>query len=606
LKPRVRPALRLVRLLAALALMGAPPVHANVTGNLELQSHTTQNLGQGAGGTRSTLLMESLSLHYGGLPFGSAVAIATAGGAFSNVTSWPGTGLTSDAQVLSFDASIGFLPRRAVPLRLYGSSSVAYGTTNGTLASHGAGPSFLYGGTLSLQPGALLAGMPGLRVDASESRTSRPGHADGSDVLRRLTADSYGTIAKQRVNLSARVDSDHRDGAGDVTSWAATLNVMSAPQQTAILASEVRRSLPTLAGIDRNRLLSATSSQRWSPGFSTGVAGRLSDVGASGASGTLGDLQASVTWAPIHNGQQLSLSGSGNTGFTRTSAPASDPTLPRVEVSGDTYGAGGRAGYTRPVGPVNGGLAVGTSVNHASSSAPSCLPPPSPPSSIGCGFGNDGTTTQVDATVSVALMPLGRGQAQADYTIARAFAPLNRGGDRLENRARAFGRLVLRGASSLNGSLSYDDGVREQVDINAGRAITLRERAVTGSIGGATVLRGISLSTDARYTRGSLATDGTPFVAGNARQVRSITSGLVSASYNPRRDMGLQAQALGSWTAVDDAPGISSLGANLAFNWRIGRAHLSAQYQVFRIQQGDLAASIQHSIRTTLSRPFEF
>ena len=168
---------RAVIALAAAATLAAATARANVSGNLELQSQTTQNQSAGADRSGSTLLMETLSLHYAGMPLGPAFAIATLGGGFSNASSWPASGARADAQAYSFDASVGFLPRRAVPLRLYGSGSVDAGT-HGALAVHGAGPSLLYGGQLNLEPGAL----PGIRLDASESRASREGLPDLSDV----------------------------------------------------------------------------------------------------------------------------------------------------------------------------------------------------------------------------------------------------------------------------------------------------------------------------------------------------------------------------------------------------------------------------------------
>ncbi|HEY6006200.1 MAG TPA: hypothetical protein VIV57_25195, partial [Anaeromyxobacter sp.] len=218
-----------VRLLAPLAVvLAAPSVRANVTGNVELQSSTTQNVLQpGAGTSQSTLLMESLSLHYAGLPFGPDVAVATAGGAFSNVTGW-GNGLQLNGRVYSFDTSVGFLPRRALPLRLWGGGSVEDAAT-GALATRGPGLSVVYGAALNSEPGAYL---PGLRLDASEARNARPGHAERSDIQRHLNASSFGMVSGQRVNLGVRLDDDHRDGAGDASSRAATLDLSSARHQT--------------------------------------------------------------------------------------------------------------------------------------------------------------------------------------------------------------------------------------------------------------------------------------------------------------------------------------------------------------------------------------
>ncbi len=613
MKLRVR---RAVRTLAALALLAAPPVHANVTGNLELQSQTTQSSsGPGGGTTQSTLLMESLALHYAGLPLGSDVALATAGGAYSNVRGWLGNGLQSSGQVISFDASVGFLPRRAVPLRIYGGGSFDAGTA-GALAVRGAGPSFLFGGALNLEPGASL---PGLRLDASESRSSRPEHANGSDVQRRLVASTYGTVAGQRLNLGARLESDHRDGAGDIASRGATLNWTSSLHQTTFLASDVRRSLPTLAGITSDRLLSGTSDQRWSNALSTQLGARLSeaaaDVEGGTASGSLGDARASFTWVPIQAPHQLTLSAGANGGFTRSSSPErvdpTDPASPLTirEASGKSYGAGGRAGYARPLGPVTGGLAAGASVNTfdcTTRSTPgtpgsgAAQQPAAPPS---CGI--EGSTTVLDATASLALVPGSRASAQVEYTIARAIAPPSRGGDRLENHARGIGRLGFGYANNLNASLGYDDGVRELLDITTGQRESVHERAITGSLGAGTRLGGISLSTEVRHVRGLVVTEGSLFVAGPVRQVRSSTSASASAGWSPWDTLALQAQAIGARTTLEDAADFSSFGANVALSGRLGRILLNLQYQVTRVQLINSSPSFQQSIRSVLSRPFE-
>lgn len=564
-------------LLALLALLAPPAAGANVTGNVEVQSQTTQNVSQpGVGTTQSTFLMESLSLHYAGLPLGPDVAVATLGGAFSNVTSWLGRGLQTTGRILSFDASVGLLPRRALPLRLYASGSVDAGSS-GVLVTTG-GPSLLYGGTLNVEPGAHL---PGLRLDASEGRSSRPGHASGSDVQRRVAASSYGTAWGQRLDLGLRLDDDHRDGAGDVTASGATLKISSAPHQTTLLASEVRRSIPTLGGITSDRQLGATSELRWSPALSTQLSGRLSEAGAGGATGRIGDARAAFTWVPVQGARSLTLSGGANAGFARTSAPG-------AEASGTSYGGAARVGHARPLGAFTASAGVGASA-----------------SACDCGFGNDGTTTLLDATASLALARAARSSAQVEYGLAKVFAPLGRGGDRLESHARATGRLALGAESSVNAGLGWDDDFRELIDLTAGRAASLHERTITGSLGGATRAGGLSLSGETRHTRGRVVTDASPFVASGAKQVRSITSLQASAGWSPRHDVGLQAQAIGTFTELHDAPAIQSYGANAGVVWRLGRITLSAQYQAFRYDLRDVPASFQHSIRTALSRPFD-
>lgn len=570
-----------IQLLAALALLGAAPARAGVTGAVELQGQAVQTRSQPVGGSTQTstvaLLMESLSLHYAGLPFGPAVAIATAGGSFTRVDGWYGDGLRSTGQVLTFDTSLGLLPRRAVPLRLFAGGSVVSGTS-GALATHGGGPSLLYGGALSLEPGRLT---PGLRLDVSESRSSRPGIADLSDRQRRLTASAYDTIKGQRLNLAVRLESDHREGAGDVTSRLATLDWSSTLHQTTLLASEVRRTLPFLGGITSDRLLSGNSEQRWGPALATQVAGRLSEVGGAGATGQLGDARAGFTWRALQGTDQLTFSAGANGGFTRTSSGGS-------ESNGSSRGAAGRASYGRALGPLSGGLSVGASTN-----------------TCACSFGNAGTATLLDATASLALVPAGRASGQADYTIVRALAPLGRGGDRLENHARAFGWLAVGEASNLSASLAWDDGVRELLDITTGTAASLHERGLSGSLGAATRLGAFAPSAEVRHARNTVVTDGSPFVVGSPTQVRSVTSALAGAWWTPRDNLGLQAQLRGSWAETNDAGAVTTLGTSLSIHWRLGRLLTSLQYQGGRTRQAGSNATLQQSIMATLSRPFE-
>lgn len=562
--------------LSAVALTAARMVQAGVTGNLELQGQTTQNLSAGADDSPSTVLMESLSLHYAGLPFGDSVAVATAGGAISNVTGWMGDGARFEGRVVSFDTSLGLLPRRAVPLRLYASGSVDAGTS-GALASHGGGPTLLYGGTLGLEPGRL----PGLRVDAAEARSSRPGQPDLSDVRRRLVASSFGNVGGQRVNVGVRLESDHREAFGDVTMLGATLDVSSAPHQTNVVASEVRRSIANLSGITTDRTLTGNSSQRWSSTLTTQLGARVAEAGADGATGTLADARAGFTWVPLAGARQLTLSGGGSAGLARTTAAG-------AEGNGNSLGGTARAGYDRPLGRFTGGLGLGGSVD-----------------TCDCTFGNDGTTTLVEASASLGLPAFRRGSGQLSYALVRAFAPFERGGDRVEHRARATGRLALGFSSSLHATLSYDDGVRELLDITTGRAASLHERAATGSLGVATTLGGVALSGDLRHTRGSVVTDGSPFVAGGARQARTITSGQAGVGWRPLPELRLQGQAIGTWTTLQDSTSVGSFGAGAALFWRVGRITTSLQYQALRVELVDAESSFQHSLRTVITRPFD-
>lgn len=570
------------RALAGLALAAAGAARAGVTGNAEVQVQATQNVWQTPGGASqsatSALLLESLSLHYAGLPFGPAVAVASAGGSFSHVNGWYGRGLSASGQVVSFDAALGFLPRRAVPLRLYAGGSASSGT-GGLLASGGAGPSLLYGGAVNLEPGRLA---PGLRLDASESRNSRPGLESLSDVQRRVVATAYDTWRGQSLQLTARLDTDHRENAGDIRSRGITLLWSSPLHQTTLLASDVRRTLAILGGITSDRQASASSEQRWTPTLSTHQALRLAEASAGEASGRLGEARASFAWRPAVPGNPLTLSAGANAGMTRTTAPAG-------ELRGSSWGASGRAGYARPLGPLSASLALG-----AATSSCACRQ-----------GGGDGQSTLLDATASLGLPGGARGAVQADYTLVKALAPLERGGDRLENHARLYGRLAATELLQLSSTLAWDDGVRELLDITRGQASSLRERALSGSLAAATRLGRLYPSAEVRHARNAVVTDGSPFVAGSPTLVRSVTSASAGLTWSPRDAVGLQAQLQGAWTELQEAPDLSSLGASLALTWRLGRLTASAQYQAARQRQGDAPSTFQQSIRAVLTRPFE-
>lgn len=568
-------------LLVALTLLAAPWARANVSGYAEVQGQATQNTTQPVGGAARTsatsLLMETLSLHYAGLPFGPSVVVATAGGSFTNVDDWGGRGGRSQSQALSFDTSLGLLPRRAVPLRLYAGGTLFHGTGQ-YLATAGAGPSLVYGGAVNLEPGRYV---PGLRLDVSEARSSRPGLPDLADVQRRLAANGFLDVGRHRLNLALRLEDDHREAAGDVSSRALTLDWGSPGQQTTLLATEVQRSLAFLNGITSERLLSGSSVQRWRPSVQSTLAARLSESGGAGASGRLGDARASLTWRPIDAQQHLTLSGSGGAGFTSTTSAAG-------EVTGRTYGTGARGAYGRRLGPVNGVLSLGAAST-----------------TCDCAFGNDGTTTTLDATISASLLPGSRRSCQVEYSIVSARAPMTAGGDRLENHARAFGWLGLGAASSLTASLAYDDGRRELLDITTGRAVVLPERAISASLGGSTQLGRVYPSAEVRHARNTVVAEGSPFVAGSVTKVRSVTSALATATWNPLERLGLQGQLRATLTELNDSDSLTSAGASLHLTWRVGRLSFNAQYQYTRSQLGGDPPSRQQSIRASLSRPFE-
>jgi len=575
--------------LGALALLAAAPARANVSGVVEVQGQSTQSVFHPYGGRATasvmSLLLESLSLHYAGLPFGSAVAVTTLGGSFTNVNTWQGSDPSGNGQVLTFDGSVGFLPRRAVPVRLYGNVSFL-GGTGGQLAARGTGPSFLLGGAFHLEPETWLPGsgrfLPGLRADYAEGRTSRIGQSNFSDVQRRLTASAYKNIGDQRLLLSVRWDDDHRRGAGDIDSRGATLDWGSAAHQTSLFASETRRSFPLLSGLGSDRSYGGLSEQRWAPSLSTQLGARYTEVSGGGAKGEVADGRAGFTWRPLQAFHQVTLAASVFGGRTRTASPTADS-------RGDNWGATARAGYGRPLGPLSASLSVGAAT-----------------STCHCSLGNDGTSNVFDGTLSLALLPDPRGSAQLDHTVAVARAPAGRGGDRLENHTRAFGRLRLGPVSEANATLGYDDHVRELVDITAGRSVEIHEQSFSGSLGGSTRIGSAVGTADVRHARNAVAVEsGTTFVAGRPRVAHSVTGAQAGLYWSWDR-VGFQAQAVASYTDVRDAADLVSAGANALLTWRAGRLLASLQYQLLSTRMTGQPWSSQQTVRAVLSRPFDF
>ena len=197
--------------LVALAPMAAG---ANVNGNVELQSQSVQTWGEaregGFQGTTATLLQETLSLHYAGLPFGPAVALVTMGGGFTNIDGALGSGGSLHGRATSFDLSAAFLPRRSYPLRIFTRGSIVSGPP-GVIASTGGAETLAYGAALNLEPGAVL---PGLRLEVDEARSSHLPDRPLSDVRRMLNASASQVMGEQRLSLSLRVDDERREQAG--------------------------------------------------------------------------------------------------------------------------------------------------------------------------------------------------------------------------------------------------------------------------------------------------------------------------------------------------------------------------------------------------------
>lgn len=565
-----------------LALVALVPLAAgaNVNGNVDIQSQSVQTSGEartgGFQGTTATLLQETISLHYAGLPFGSTVALVTLGGGFTNIDGALGNGSSLHGRATSFDLSAALLPRRSYPLRIFTRGSVVDGSP-GVVASTGGAATLAYGASLNLEPGTLL---PGLRLEAEEGRSSHLRDRPLSDIRRMINASAFKDVGDERLNLTLRLDSERRQEAGEFATRTANFSWISPRHQTLLLASEVQHSgLADVAGLTSERQVSASHLQRWSQRLSSDVALQLSEASATDGKGMRENAQASLTLLPFLD-RQLTISGTANAGAARTTSTA-------AQARGTNYGGGGRVGYAQPLSGWQAGISAGAAAN-----------------ACNCEFGNSGTQTTVVGGVSMAKVTEQRVSLQIDYNIARVFAPATRGGRRLEQHARASARLPVTESADTNFALGYDDGYRELIDLHAGTAYTLREVAGTGAAGLTFRLGRGSLNTELRHSRGAVIVPPARFVSGTPATARALTSGTLAASYSALERLSLQAQLAGSWTELKGSPPMTSAIATLGATYRFGRMTFTAQYQYTRTDVSSLAGT-QQTIRASFSRPFE-
>ena len=137
--------------------------------------------------------------------------------------------------------------------------------------------------------------------------------------------------------------------------------------------------------------------------------------------------------------------------------------------------------------------------------------------------------------------------------------------------------------------------------------IQVLERAFSASVGGSTRIGQAVCSADVRHARNAVATEGgSAFVAGRPKVAHSVTSGQAGLAWSPYDRLGLRAQAVASYTDLQGAPDLASIGASASLDWRAGRLLASLQVQALRTQMSGQPSSFQQTVRAVLSRPFEF
>jgi hypothetical protein len=193
----------------------------------------------------SLLLQENLGIHYAGLPFGPSVAMLGAGLEASNVNAFGPSGSLLSGRSATLDLSLGLLPRRALPVRLYVRGTVTDGGPQ-SLATLGGRESLAYGANVNLEPMASF--LPGLRLDAEEHRFTGQGTLTPlGDVRRTLSATLYRSIFSQQLYANVRVEQEQRTTVGQWLGVNGTISWAGPTHQTTALASYLTRSLD-LAG----------------------------------------------------------------------------------------------------------------------------------------------------------------------------------------------------------------------------------------------------------------------------------------------------------------------------------------------------------------------
>lgn len=570
---RLTPALLLMSFTASAGISG----HVSVQGQAASLLADTPNGGEQV--SSSALLQENLGIHYAGMPFGPAVLLLTGGIEAMNVNGWSAGGAQVSGRSATLDVSVGLLPRRSVPVRVFARATLADGSPQ-SFATLGGGESVLYGLGLNLEPGAVL---PGLRLEAQEHRFTGP-HAGSplGDVRRLVTASTFRAFGEHQVSLGLRVEQELHPALGQWLGFAASGAWISPRHQTTVLYTQFDRdfvlpSLPTgQSTTERNGRLAHV--QRLTPSLLAEASARISETRFAAAAGTLGGGGLGVTWKPLE-AHDLLVSASGDVGVTRTVGGAGVG-------DGNAVGGGVRAGYARPLGVVKVGAVVGAGANGCS-----CVGPAS------------GLLSSLEGGVSVGTLGPGPLEVRGEYTLTRVGAPPGRGGDRLEHRARAFGRTRI-GRADLYGSLAYDDGFREFIDVNTGAAGALHEQGFSGALGTTVAVWRGSVTAEARHARGVAVLPPTPFVLGPPQTARALTHLMLNGLLPVRDWLDVSGGGVATWTVLDVGAPLTTVSASLGLTWHFGRITAALQYSFLRSDTVGLATH-QHLVRAWVTRPFE-
>lgn len=574
------------RWLALAALLVAAPGLAGVTGEVSVQAQGLSLLGQGPeGSTRSTaslLLQENLGLHYSGMPFGPSVALLQAGLEAMNVNVWGTGGALVSGRAATLDLSVGLLPRRSLPVRLYVRGTIAEGGAQ-SIATLGGRESLLYGVGVNLEPGEVL---PGLRLEAQEHRFTGLGTTTPlGDLRRSASAATFKAFGEHQVSLGVRFDQEQRTALGAWMGASVNGSWLSPVHQTTLLLSWLDRTqqpaaIPGLqAGVERSARVAHV--QRLGPNLSVEASARLGDARFHGATGLLAGGALGATFRPFE-AHELLLSAGAEAGYTETRRDGDPAAAP-----GRTAAGNARASYARVLGPVRLGVVAGGGAQWC-----------------GCVGLADGALSTLEAGASVASLGLQHLDLQGDYTLLWVTAPLGRGGKRLEHHGHLSGRTRL-GPADLVLTLGYDDGFRDFIDVKTGVLSSLHEQVFAGSLGGTAALGAGSVSAEVRHLRGAALVAATPFIDGPPPTARVLTNVNVNGLYPVTSYLEVTAGGLASWTVLDTQQPLTTLGAQAGTTLRLGRLTASLQYQFVRSDTAGLLTT-QHLLRLYLSRPFEF
>lgn len=523
----------------------------------------------------SALLQENLSLFYSGMPFGPSVALLSAGLQASNVNSWSTNGQTLTGRTATLDTSIGLLPRRSLPIRVYARGTVSEAGPQ-SIPTLGGRESLAFGANLNLEPGGWL---PHVRADFEEQRFTGPGAATLGDTRRFASLILARPFGAHLVTLTTRFDQEDRTSSGRWLGLAMTANWASPTHQTTVFGNYVERALrfvaPGLPSATTERGLRLEHVQRLSPAVVLEARGRASDARFDTGDGALGGLGVGMTARPFE-AHDLQLSVLGDLGLTHTSATG----------DGQSAGISGRAAYARALGPVRAGLGLGGGTQWC-----------------GCNGLTAGllSSFEVGASASLVLQNL---DSHASYRLLFVDAPAGRGGKRTEHHLllSAHTRLLTRADVSV--LVGYDDGFRDYIDVRSQGLASIHEVAFFGGGGVSVALPRGWVSVDGRYSRGNALIPQTPFVDGPPPTARQVVSFGLNGALPVSAWLDLSVGGQAAWTSIDDARPLTAFSGTAGLTVHAGRISALLSYVITRQDtQGNIG--VQHLLRLSLSRPFE-